>query len=68
MAQEEKIPVITTSNTSGLVSILQLTDDTPNEVFITRHSTSGTETILVVEAVELEKCRNDRADEEEEFP
>ena len=33
MAEEEKMPIITTSSTSGLASVLQLTDDTPNEIF-----------------------------------
>jgi hypothetical protein len=42
------LPVITTAGTSGLASILQITDDTPNEVFTFRHSTSGTETVIVV--------------------
>jgi hypothetical protein len=55
MADKEKMPIITTSNTSGLASVLQLTDDTPNEIFTIRHSTSGTETILVVENIESEE-------------
>jgi hypothetical protein len=58
MAEEEKIPAITTSNTSGLASVLQLIDDTPNEVFMIRHSTSGTETVLVLEVTEPDRCRD----------
>ncbi|MFW9804096.1 MAG: hypothetical protein ACFFFC_15655 [Candidatus Thorarchaeota archaeon] len=55
MAEEEKMPIITTSSTSGLASVQQLTDDTPNEIFTVRHSTSGTETILIVENSESEE-------------
>lgn len=52
-----------TSNTSGLTSIQQLTDDTPNEVFTIRHSTSGTETVLLVEPPE-EAEEQEETDEE----
>jgi hypothetical protein len=55
MAEEEKMPIITTSSTSGLASVQQLTDDTPNEVFTVRHSTSGTESILIVADTESEE-------------
>lgn len=63
MSEEKEMPVITTSNTSGLASILQLTDDTPNEIFTIRHSTSGTETILIVDVPDHEEEQNDENDE-----
>ncbi len=62
MSEEKEMPVVTTSNTSGLASILQLTDDTPNEIFTIRHSTSGTETILIVEVPNHEEDQNEEND------
>ena len=65
MAEEEKdLPVFTTSNTSGLTSILQLTDDTPNEVFTIRYSTSATEKVLIVEAPVEEESASDEREED----
>ncbi len=65
MTEEEKgLPVITTSGTSGLTSILQFTEDTPNEVFAIIHSTSGTETVLIVKAPVEEEGPTEEAKEE----
>jgi hypothetical protein len=55
MTEEEKMPIVTTSSTSGLASVQQFTDDTPNEIFTVRHSTSGSETILIVADLENEE-------------
>jgi len=63
MAEEEKMPIITTSSTSGLASVLQLTDDTPNEIFTVKHSTSGTETIIIVDIPDHEEEQTDKNDE-----
>lgn len=64
MGEEEKAPIITTSSTSGLASVLQLTDDTPNEIFTVRHSTSGTETVLIIESSDLETEEDEEPKEE----
>jgi hypothetical protein len=55
MAEEEKMPIVTTSSTSGLASVQQFTDDTPNEIFTVKHSTSGSETILIISDSETEE-------------
>ena len=42
--EEIKMPKVSTSTTSGLVSVLQLVDTTPSEMFATvRNDTSGLE-------------------------
>jgi hypothetical protein len=53
--EKEEVFIVATSNTGGLASILQLTDNTPNEVFAVKHSTSGTEFILIVADLETEE-------------
>ena len=65
MGEEMKgLPVITTTGTSGLASILQMTDDTANEVFTFRHSTSGTETIIVLNALNGEEIAEEKEPEQ----
>jgi len=47
-SEEIKLPIISTTNTSGLTSILQLIDTTSNEIFTIKDSTSGTEIIPIL--------------------
>ncbi|GAH46998.1 unnamed protein product, partial [marine sediment metagenome] len=43
-----KMPVISTTNTSGLTSVFQLVDNTSNELFKIGNSTSKNEGVRVV--------------------
>jgi hypothetical protein len=62
--EEKQIPVISTSSTSGLASILQLTDDTPNEIFTIRHSKSETETIIILEPSPEDEDKDEEVDQD----